>query len=218
MATSWLHWIGQQYYTAETFIDEAQRIGITRRVSLQVLKGMSWGDIVSCVQKPKNIKGGAVFLEFPITSLSGLTGGAIDWIRESGTKIIKVSDGGDFVDRGCGEYETGAAYSVRLSLPELARMLEFMKQKGEDIGKLMVGCSADRVRVVSEPRPVLNALPFRQGFRSWNRRGFWRTVRSRCLDSPRFRVIARGQFYMDAVLSDTDKGKAQEIKNYRQKS
>lgn len=215
--TSWLHFIGAKYYTMEGFINECMQYGATRRVSLNVLKRMSWGDRVSCVQKPKGVKGVAVFMEFPITRLSGLTEGAVRWIHRKCTKIVKVSDGGEEVDRECGSYETGATYSVEMTLGDLAAALEFLQKRGEDIGKLMVGCSPNQIRVVPKPQPVLRDVPFRMGFRAWDREAFWKTVRRLCHTVPNKRVRVNGQLYMNATPRRTVPGDVQEVRNYQQR-
>ena len=95
---SWLHWIGKAYYTQAEFIAEAREQGITRRVSLSVLSKMRWGDMVCCIARKPGVKAGSVFLEFPITLLSGLSPAAWETLACL-YDIEEISPGGEQVER-----------------------------------------------------------------------------------------------------------------------
>lgn len=160
MAT-WLHFIGKEYYpTRNKFIQEARQYGITRRVSLQVLKQMSWWDRV--LLATMDGKSPVVFGEFFIERISGLSQEASEEIRLR-LKVEKTSDGGAIVKRGCGWYITGATYTVEAPIQEMVEVL----LKVENPGQPMVGGEF-------HPRPLvrLKDVPFRQGFRQFDYEAF----------------------------------------------
>lgn len=45
----WLHYVGGRY-TPSSFVDEARKEGVSRRIPLTHLKNVSWGDIVFCAK------------------------------------------------------------------------------------------------------------------------------------------------------------------------
>ena len=45
--TEWAHFIGEKRYTAESFISEAERYGISRNIPAQQLKGIQFGDVIN---------------------------------------------------------------------------------------------------------------------------------------------------------------------------
>ena len=76
--SSWMAFIGKEYYTIPKFIEESQKHGITRRIALLPLMAMNWGDRVLCVQQEDGIQAHSAFIEFPITKLVGLTPEALE--------------------------------------------------------------------------------------------------------------------------------------------
>ena len=71
--SDWLHFIGRRYYTEQKFLEESSEIGCSRRVSLQVLKKMNFGDRVYCAIVRNNEKSPVVLGSFTIERLSGLS-------------------------------------------------------------------------------------------------------------------------------------------------
>lgn len=69
---AWLHWIGNQYYTIKSFIEEAKLIGVSRRVPRAVLKKMRWGDIIFLASKKKGLKSPVVFGYFRLEKIEGI--------------------------------------------------------------------------------------------------------------------------------------------------
>lgn len=70
--TTWLHFVGRSYYKSELrFVREAERYGVTRRVSLAVLRSMAWGDRVLLVTRSG--ASSVVFGQFTVTRLSGFS-------------------------------------------------------------------------------------------------------------------------------------------------
>lgn len=69
---SWLHWIGNQYYTIASFIDEARVVGISRRVPEKILKKMKWGDHIFLASKEKHLKSPVIFGYFKLEGIQGV--------------------------------------------------------------------------------------------------------------------------------------------------
>lgn len=199
---NWIHWIGKSYYTIHKFTEEALRIGVSRRVSLQVIETMTYGDIVSCVQMPHGYKSGAIFLEFPIHAITGLSKEAMDAIKDKFDHRI-ADVGGEVVDRGCGGYITGMTYIVDADMSQIAGVLKKAKADGADLGQPMIGCRPEVVQVVDKPFPLLLDIPFRQGFRQYDREVVRTLVESRRSRQPKERAKLKGQFYVENGPKDT---------------
>lgn len=192
----WIHWIGKSYYSINAFLKEGRDEGITRRVAPQIFKKMKWGDFVYCVQKENGKKKGSVFCMFPITLLSGLS-------DEAGMEVVdtfaceKIDDGGNKVDRGCGEYIAGPSYAVDADLQEITELLIKKKDEGMDIGKVMIGCRPQDVEELEEPYPMLANVPYQMGFRGFDSEAFWSAVAEQDVPAieKKKRAIVKGQFY-----------------------
>jgi len=153
----WLHFVGKQYYSIKQFVDEANTIGISRRVAVKVAKDMEFGDTVYLAQYTD--RGCEVFGSFVITALN-LDEGAYNAIKDR-IKIIHTTDGGQTVQRGCGSYMIGNIVRVEMRLSELAALLE---AEGID-ASMLIGCNAKELKILQKPYPLLKNTPFRQGFR-----------------------------------------------------
>lgn len=199
---SWLHWIGKSYYSIHKFTEEALRVGVSRRVSLDVLERMTYGDIVSCVQKPHGYKSGVIFLEFPIQVITGLSAAAMDKVKDSfDCRIADV--GGAVVSRGCGSYITGMTYIVDADAREIAGALKEAKEEGADLGQPMIGCGPEFVQIVPDPQPLLQDIPFRQGFRLYDRDAAFRVLLTWTPTGREKRPRLSGQFYVDNGPKET---------------
>jgi len=205
----WLHWVGREYYTQKSFIKEAEKYGVTRRVSLQVAKQMSWGDRVFCAML--NRKQGEIFGCFTISTLSGLSSEVIEKINEE-TEVTMTDPGGERVQRGCGEYMSGPSFQTEASLEEIVEIVENVREKNEDIGKPMVGGKFTQI----EPITLID-IPFRQGFRKINGKALLHSA-----ECNNRRV--QGQFYIDKeeaepllTQSMRESGLIQAIENYKRK-
>jgi len=69
---SWLHWIGNQYYSIEKFINEAELIGVSRRVPQKMLRKMKWGDTIFLASKEKKLKSPVIFGYFKLERIQGV--------------------------------------------------------------------------------------------------------------------------------------------------
>ncbi len=217
MRKSYLHFIGNSYYTTESFISESRTYGVTRRISLRAMARMNWNDVVVCCQKTED--GAQVFMEFPVTRLSGISPDAFEYISAiEGVKIIVMDEGGEHIERECGDYITGTTVSINLSLQRMVSILKGLKADGVDIGMLMVGCRPGEARTLYQPYPVLADVPFRMGFRLFARKEFWRIVRklSRKYMPLGKKVVVFGQFYASdgSGGKKTQEGDLQEVVEY----
>ncbi len=69
---SWLHWIGNQYYSIREFIKEAELIGVSRRVPEKMLRKMKWGDTIFLASKEKRLKSPVIFGYFRLERIQGV--------------------------------------------------------------------------------------------------------------------------------------------------
>lgn len=69
---SWLHWIGNKYYSIKSFIDEAKLIGVSRRVPKAILKKMRWGDTIFLTSRQKGLKNPVIFGYFRLERIEGV--------------------------------------------------------------------------------------------------------------------------------------------------
>jgi len=69
---SWLHWMGNIYYSIESFIEEARSIGVSRRVPKKTLKKMKWGDTIFLASKEKGLKAPVIFGYFSLHMIQGI--------------------------------------------------------------------------------------------------------------------------------------------------
>jgi hypothetical protein len=227
--SAWFHWIGKSYYTIKAFQTEAHSVGISRRVSLKALKQMQWGDVVSCVQSEYRVKAGSIFLEFPVQIISGLSEGAQKLMVDK-FDARPVDFGCSVVHRGCGEYLTGLTYQVDAPVSNIADALEEAVRDKLDIGKPMIGCYPDSVIKVKQPHPRLKDVPFRQGFRRYDRAELMKEymdfqfqieARIGAGQEVKFndrRLILRGQFYIEGEEeAAAETGDVQAVLNYTKK-
>lgn len=171
--TTWLHFIGKKYYATDVrFVREAQRFGITRRVSLAVLRKMAWGDRVLLAQLSG--RSSVIFGQFTITRLSGLNpdGGAALAQACAGDVEIREYPQPRRVERGCGSYMVHGEMVVRHTpLEKITEALRSVKNPGA----LMVGGQfvplwtdlqlADHSPLRQVQRVRVKSIPFAQGFR-----------------------------------------------------
>jgi hypothetical protein len=208
----WLHFIGKQYYSRGKFVKEAKQYGVTRRVSLQQLKKMAYGDMVLLAMMDS--KSPVVFGSFVIDKISGLSPAASAAVKEK-FECEMVSEGGSLVVRGCGMYIEGARYAVKATLREIVDILEELKEQGKDIGLPMVGGRLEPHKLIR-----LKDIPFRQGFREidydkiLNDIGFFLST-----EKAKAPVTLRGQYYASGNESEGQgEGMIEEVKDYSRAS
>lgn len=176
----WLHFIGRAYYTRDSFSREAQLFGVSRRVSLPVLRTMAWGEQVYLAQgdmrrvaRKTPFRGTEVFGLFSIAGLSGLNPAAIEALEREGIELIPEEVESTLVRRGCGEYLVIAAYRVAVPLRRIAEVLAEEVSMGVEIG---VPLLQGRFRPI-DPLAVLPDVSFRWGYRKFDGRSFQRAYK-----------------------------------------
>jgi len=206
----WLHFVGQKYYTRAQFVKEAKTYGITRRVSLQVLRSMDWGDTVLLAIVEG--KSPVLFGQFSISVLSGLSDVASKAL-EAFFGLEKIDDGGRVIARGCGSYVTGPSYRIDASLPEIAEFLLAMQRGGHDIGRPMVGGNFEHHQLVR-----LKKIPFRQGFRAFDYPAFLEDLENTPLQKGKKIPILLGQYYVfDHAPGRDPGGVVEEVVDYHRR-
>lgn len=203
-----LHFVGRQFYSTRLkFIKEAQEYGVTRRVSLQDLKKMNYGDIVLLAMQEGTQK--ILFGFFVIEIICGLGRRTIERLINE-CEVYKINDGGREINRNCGMYTVGATYGIEASIPQIAEAIE--KTKDEN-NVLMIGGSF-------EPFPNLinlKNIPHRMGFRLFD----WEEFQKAELKYSKREKIpyVEGLFYVEKKAEREDRigGYIQEILNYIKK-
>lgn len=156
----WLHWIGAVYYSPRSFMQEAEKMGVSRRVPKRDLKMMNWGDKIYCVTREKGEPDAVVFAYFFIEQIYGLL--TTDLKPEILAKIYYIDDPQDIQteERGCGDLQPGALYATTTA-------------KVEDLSDYS---SEPQVRgglkVLPQPWPVILGMPAFRGFRKFDEKRF----------------------------------------------
>jgi len=207
---TWLHFVGRGYYTRAQFVREAERYGVTRRVSLGVLKQMAWGDRVLLVMKDG--ASAVTFGTFHVEKIAGLSQEVT--LKVTSRYESRVTDlGGREVKRGCGCYVQGPSYAVSATVEEIVELAA----AAADAGKPMIGGrfhDHDPVRLVD--------IPQRQGFRLFDYAGFRQALRewARTHGGTRRLPRLRGQFYVSEAPEvpagpQVDSGRVESVMEYR---
>jgi len=226
MQRAWLHCIGKRYYpTRESFLDEADEYGITRRVSLRTLAKMNWGDTIICAHKDGKTL--VTFRQFAIGMVSGLSRAALTYVLsnvpEGATVVLDDRSRGELVNRGCGSFAIEDTFEIDLAswlpLSELAQLLQAASDGGVDVGMPMVGAS-DHDPLDCGPQLVrLKDVPHRMGFRQFNLDEFVGAANKAGTTNGRLPAV-HGQFYVwddDDVVSGWDGAvpiKIQSVRKY----
>lgn len=163
----WIHWLGVKYYSISSFIDEARRMGVSRRIPPQVLKGMSWGDSIFMIgESPKFPGYGILFGKFYVDRVKFATKSKKvkedlqELMLRSKVKLICEAPHTD--KRGCGT-ETSGGYYLKSSA------------KVKEIGEILAKGKGSRVNIAGPlyvfKKPILLKItPFR-GYRSIEQAG-----------------------------------------------
>jgi hypothetical protein len=174
--TAWLHWIGAAYYTIDSFIDEASRMGVSRRVPQRDLKKMEWGDKVYCVTRQKGKKNPVIFAYFIVETIYGIQ--TKDLPPDIGSKIHYIDDPRTLQveKRGCGYLKPGGLYATTTAkIEELAEYSDEPQVQGG-------------LKILPEPWPILWGMPPFRGFRPFDEEQFIKDVGA-SLGRPRLRSL-----------------------------
>jgi len=154
----WLHFIGSYYYSISKFSKEAKRYGVSRRISLNLLKKMDWGDIVLLAQG--NRKNSAkIFGYFKISNIT-----AQGLLQKCPDLIMNFeATGGNLIKRQCGEY-----YVTGIALVKKDVKVSEIAERLEKVDKAMIGGDL----VLLEKPITVKLLTFQQGFRRFDIKKF----------------------------------------------
>lgn len=150
---NWIHWIGLKYYTIYSLIEEAKKLGVSRRISPQVLKGMGWKDKIFLLGEiPQLPKKGILFGYFTLDRVKyagKLNKELLDYLADK-SKLVECSSP-SAEERGCGTEQSGGFYlQTEASIQEMAH-LDTNKKAKSISGKL----------VVFKPMRLTKVKPFR---------------------------------------------------------
>lgn len=169
----WIHFVGRSYYTIPAYEKEAELYGVSRRVALNMLSGITWGDRIWLAQgdmKKKNrispIVGSTVFGSFRVTQLGGLDPWNIDVLKEGfDLEEDMESPKNLVVKRNCGIYLIDKRYQTKASLAEIA---QFLRDSTEQVSILLLQGRYESL----QPRALLPDVTFRWGYRRFNGQDF----------------------------------------------
>jgi len=150
-----LHYVGGNY-TPEKFVEEAKRLGITRRVPPSAVRQFSFGDkvVVAYYNSGKPF----AFAEFEINGIvlrGEVAQNIIAQLVLEGRCNINPNSVGSF-ERECGEYEY-ATFEIdqNVTIHEIAyRAEQYAKQTGAELWFMLGGvltCVYDEPQKISEP-------------------------------------------------------------------
>jgi hypothetical protein len=162
----WLHFVDKTKYFRAGFVKEAEALGIARRVPLDTLKEMQWGEMVTCamVKGEIGVTSPVMFLEFPISHVTGIGAWAVAQFLDM-YPCRPFDIGGDLIMRQTCVYATGTSYRVDATLQEVAEYLETLESEpGAEIGSPMVGCENSEVRRIKTPFPIIRGMTAAPGF------------------------------------------------------
>lgn len=202
---NWLHFIGKQYYTMNAFETEARDLQVSRRIALDKLKKMKFGDKIYLFQKARKAHNSTMFGYFTFERILGqLPDSLIQELTDVGYILSGVADGqGDSVVRGCGSYIMGLGYTIHgIDAPALAEKL-----KAHGATKVMIGGT-----FFGLPH-IASDIKFQMGFRPFDYDGFIAEYQ-RLVKLGRQRICIKGYWY----ISDEAKTaiRSRDEQNYKQ--
>lgn len=206
-----LHFIGNQYYTKASFIKEAKKYGITRKIPFRSLKSVNMGDRVFLMQGGHN--GGRIFGYFVVDRVTLQNPNLVNTLMDNGY-LEKNSDSlveCALVERGCGEYEVQGSY--HMTDPD--RMMNYIKSMEKDaVGDVMIGGTFHPLTNAGIDQDEISSnIPHAMGIRPFDFEGFRKSVEGQ-KGKKRVRVV--GMFYSKAEnLQKNGDGFVLEIANYK---
>jgi len=205
-----IHFIGKQYYSIAQFIKEAKQYRISRKIAPNMLKKLSFGDIILLAQGDS--KGSLIFGFFIFTSIFGLKHELFEKLEQE--KIISLQSNNPIpVNRGCGSYVITASYGIT----NQQRFFEFIKeQNDEDLKGVLIGGTFYELSDLLPEKEIHTNIPFQQGFRFFDFESFKKEYLKQKENKKRIRII--GMFYTKEIhgniFTDSDP-KFFEIKDYQ---
>jgi len=143
-----LHFIGLRYYTVQSFIEEAEKWGVSRAIPPRILKQFRWGDkIYLAIHTKREDENGnriPVATVFGFFTIDGINLKASPRLHKAvmddpRVHIVKYYDysGSISVERGCGTYDISSAAEVLIDLRTLINIIEEHAKKFGEKFKIM---------------------------------------------------------------------------------
>ncbi len=165
--TTWLHFIGNQYYSSDSFNKELHRLGFNRKVPLSVLRQMEINDIILFVQHrqtKKQLGSARLIAAGRITGVS--TDCPIDEMLEQG--LIEADFPGlpTVIERRCGRLVIAGSYELKTSLYEISNYIQNKQQEMDrKFNTFVKGVPIALSTIGLDEGIIFTTIPFRQGFR-----------------------------------------------------
>ena len=164
---TWLHYIGGYYKTADAFVSEAQRIGISRRVAALAARGIQFGDRVILLRWNEGRP--HAFAEMQITGLvlDHEIAARVGRELEAQGKA-EYFEGGGSIQRACGSYISLGTWCVDAELSEIIdialQIAEQEKPAGQEKAALFVMLGGRLTEVYPNPVSLTPSPKFTRGF------------------------------------------------------
>lgn len=205
---NWLHFIGKQYYTMNAFESEAREYQVSRRIALDKLKKMKFGDKIYLFQKARKSHNSIVFGYFTFERILGqipesLTEELLDEGHLTQTMDFGEPRAGTSVIRGCGSYIMGTGYILRgIDAPALADKLQKYGATKVMIGGTFFGLPH-----------IASDIKFQMGFRPFDYDRFIAEYQ-RLVKLGRQRICIKGCWYISDGAKTTIRSRDEQ--NYKQ--
>jgi hypothetical protein len=166
--TEWAHFIGEKRYSAESFVAEADRYGISRNIPARQLRGIQFGDVINLM-----LWDGTQAVLFAQFVVSQVLIRDTEISAEVGDKLVNEGRaepggrGGEPVHRACGSYISGGGVIINQETATVREIVDLAErlasEKGDRKIKFMVGGKISHQ--FPEPIPLGNHGPtFSRGF------------------------------------------------------
>lgn len=206
----WLHFVGRTYYTREQYVEEALRLGSSRRASSRVLRQVAWGDRIFLAQgdmKRKDrvtpFEGTNILGYFTLTTVGGIPLETLEMIAEDqGFQITNAPiPASASTRRRCGTYLLGPSIK---NTTFLVSALPDYEDEDEAPAYLLQGKFTP-----IEDGPTLVDIGFRWGFRRFDGTQYLANLDSDVLE---------GQLVDESKRDDSTprRGTLRVIEDYRQ--
>lgn len=215
----WLHFIGKQYYTINAFESEAREYQVSRRIALDKLKKMRFGDKIYLFQKTRKAHNSTMFGFFTFERILGeIPQVMIDELHKEGHLDLTISvnaggieNAGKHIIRGCGSYIMGMA----LILEGIDAFALAEKLKRHNAQKVMIGGT-----FYGLPH-IASDINFQMGFRPFDYDGFIAEYQ-RLAKLGRQRICVKGHWYVsdkdkEDIRTIDDENKEQWVNNPRER-
>jgi len=147
MGEVWLHYVGSQLYSIESFVREARKYGVSRAIPLNMLGKLRWGEKIYLAQLVRKEVGGE---ERKLARIFGFF--TVEWVNLSCSDELRkavyddprvsakiISTGKLRVERACGSYVISAVATTSADLETVAKVIkEKVVEFGEKV-KVFVG-------------------------------------------------------------------------------